>query len=186
MANFKDTLIEQVRQLEDEEKKLPPPPLISSHLYSEEHKGLFENWRQRNQLVDRVVRGETTFSSEFENFYQTLYSKWYQAQLPRIVDENYRKSLGELKDVLGVGRFYDDDITNTIMNPFFFGVLSSIFYIGKPKETSRRQFLKRMLPLPFLMAGIGGILAESKRFNLNYVRRDAAYLDSKVKEIYQR
>ncbi len=190
MTNFRDTLIDQVKQIEN------IPPFIEVDR-QKELRELFEDWRQRNKLVGRVVRGETTFTTEFDKVYQMLYGKWYQAHVPRIVNSDYRKSLTELGGVIG-GDFYDNPFLSIMMNPVSLGALlggaNMLFGSTKPvpetepltRKFNRREFIKQIA----VMSGAGVIFGEaiawSKPYNLNKMRKSANYLDSKVREFYQR
>ena len=71
----------------------------------------YENWRTRSKLVDSVVRGDTTFTTQLEAY----------------IDGQYTYSIKELKEV--VKELPPSTAFKVIFNPLSLGVLiPSIFY----------------------------------------------------------
>ncbi|MBI4440261.1 hypothetical protein HY638_04790 [Candidatus Woesearchaeota archaeon] len=191
---MESTLIGQLKVIEDVPDYIRVDKIV-------EIRELFDEWRERNKTVDRVVKGETSFSEQVEEAAKRF--QGVKNYLP-IPDDSYGDA-DELSDVLGyVPR---KSTINSLCTPIptaaigatgFGSFLSSLGFINLfieygGKRVSRRELFKQVKYMSLTgvlggaglgsMAGFG--LSQANLVFLDRARENALYLDSKVQQLYR-
>ena len=156
-----------------------------------EYKKAFDEFSERNSLVERVIKGETTFLAEAERAIQVLGGNPY---LPDYVDKNDIANFQELVDAIGhphpiVINNYINLLGNPVVGGIGFGSL--IYYLvridGQSKENmSRRNFLLIPLLGAAVGAGVGSFGSQLRSEVKHSARENAVYADSIVQELYKK
>jgi len=162
---------------------------------------VFEERRRKNPTLDRVIKGETSFSKIVEDL-SKKYQGW-RAYLPVLGDREYERKLDELKldESLHTGglrtpKSYFDKIWNAIANPpvnaLLFGALGVLLSIATPFPPDNKYYAIRDLINYLTVAGCmiaGGIIglsgSWSRQSRRNLAMDNAEYLDKKIQEIYR-
>ena len=167
-----------------------------------------EEWKQRNNLVDRVINREASFYGEVERFYD----KYGGARLlyPNTIADEDLEDVSMLLEVFGYIVLHTSDIHRSFMNPtanaIYMGtILGSIGgfaayaqtsnpnankkYLKQKKENpdmTRRDFIIKSAKKGLLIGGIIGFLAQSiKNHRIeSAIEEDALFLDRVVYAAY--
>lgn len=160
------------------------------------HLEVFEEWKNRNSLVDRVIRGETSFSAEFGIAAQKL--DGVKPLIPHYVGDSFRQGIQELEEAIGI--FSRHDFFNIVNNPISMGAMGVIpaWFVEnhierRDKEKQYLDMKRRISRRAFTVGVLGAFGASGGLYQavLNYdsfsrARENAAYLDTKIKELYRR
>lgn len=166
------TLVERLREVEE----IPDYLGIDK---TRAYEKIFEEFARTNSLLQKVIKGETAFSTEVLRAMKT--SGRAKAFIPHYVENQRLKDLEELSEAIGHPR--EDNFDNLFMNPVSlgaFGIATS--FLDGLKKFSRREFLKYL----GLGVGVGGINSAAKYFTQDTAAINAVYVDDKVKEVYRR
>jgi len=164
---------------------------LSDNVTFDKKKGyleIFESWRQRNSLVENVVRGERTFSTEFKNIYEMIGEE--KSFLPFYLNSEDKKRLEDISQCIGYSLHdYSNNFETLSLNPIGVaaGVVSitSLFTIGPLYKMDRRGFLKLVASFGLVGGIFGGIISLNREAVLEILEENASYLDTKVKELYK-
>ena len=188
------TLVDRLRRIEDD-------PQYTRKDKPKAYWRILEEWRRINSLVNKVIRGKTTFSAEVYNFIKQ-YSKWSKAKefVPYYINADGRRYRRELSEVCG---WIPYKISTTLFaNPFSLSaigyvldllILRRIMKMGDSiideifdKEPSTRELSRREF---FHYVGQGGgflagLIASYLKFPSLDLLDNANYVDLKIKEVY--
>lgn len=192
-----DTLVDKIEIIEESGTvvdRLKAIEKIPSYVKIDKkaaYREVFEIEREKNDLLDRVIREDINLLQEYEAFVKEFargrnYYPHYHSS------EEYRKRFDDLVSILGY--FGIGDGSNLIANPILIGgvgtVASGIGAISgqrsvkKSHEINRREFLRNLLPGALLAIGVGNASSFVKLVCRYVGIENASYVQTKIREVY--